>query len=423
MPMRHLPVVPDLDQLKHQAKDLLRALHHGDSAAVLELREFHPDPIEPQQAKLSDAQHVLALSYHASSWPRLVQGVQLVNAIWKDDLDTVRDLVTRNPALIHEDALIKKGSNWGPPLTFAANVGRDRIIQLLYSLGARDLHSALDRAALQGKIGTARMLHAMAGAPLPADGALDGTAFALSASGTALMLEIGAKVVSIDGERLAPVDVVLETEGRKPQEKHAILEMYAKHGLALPDTAPMALHRGRIDLLEQHLKRDPFLINRTYTFGEIFPYEMGCRNEAAATVGTPLGGTTLLHMAVDYDEMEIAQWLLDRGADVNTRSAIDANGFGGYTALFSTVVSQPNFWMNLQRRSQGSTPFAQLFLERGANPNIRASIWKQAHPDYEKPARQEYRDVTPLGWGRRFEPPIYVNQAVMQLIREAGGVE
>ena len=30
-----------------------------------------------------------------------------------------------------------------------------------------------------------------------------------------------------------------------------------KHGLNLPDTPVMALHRGRIDLLEKHLSADP----------------------------------------------------------------------------------------------------------------------------------------------------------------------
>jgi hypothetical protein len=43
------------------------------------------------------------------------------------------------------------------------------------------------------------------------------------------------------------VETVIQTDGRNPEAKHAILEMYALHGLALPDTPPMALHRGRID--------------------------------------------------------------------------------------------------------------------------------------------------------------------------------
>ena len=38
MPDRHLPVRPDLDQLKHQAKELLRALHASDLGAIVAFR-------------------------------------------------------------------------------------------------------------------------------------------------------------------------------------------------------------------------------------------------------------------------------------------------------------------------------------------------------------------------------------------------
>ena len=86
-------------------------------------------------------------------------------AIWSDDIDAVRDLVTANPHLIHEHALIRTDSNWGPPMTYAANLGRDRIIRMLHELGATDLESAVGRAALQGQVETAKMLHEMAGQP------------------------------------------------------------------------------------------------------------------------------------------------------------------------------------------------------------------------------------------------------------------
>jgi ankyrin repeat protein len=150
---------------------------------------------------------------------------------------------------------------------------------------------------------------------------------------------------------------------------------------------------------------------------------MGCKDPIDATVGTPLGGTTLLHMCVDYDEMEIALWLLDHGMDVNARSAVGASGFGGYTALFATVVSQPNFWMNYEKRGPFVAPFTKLLLDRGADPNIRASIWKQLHPGHGDTTRHEYRDVTALSWGRRFHAPILVSQPALQLIEDAGGVE
>ena len=423
MPARRLPVVPDLDQLKHQAKDLLRAIHAGDPAAIAELREFHPDPIDPPAAKLADAQLILARSYEASSWTRLVQAVQLVDAIWRDDVETVRDLVTKNPTLLHEDALIRKDSNWGPPLTYAANVGRDRIIEMLHGLGARDLRSAMARATLQSKIGTAKMIHAMLGRPTPPDGALGGPAYTLSVEGTSLLFSLGARAVDDAGKRTAPVDVVIETDGRNPSAKHAILEMYAAHGVKFPDTPPMALHRGRIDLLEEHLRRDPAMLNRTFSHREIYPAEMGCGAEIDATVGTPLGGTTLLHMCVDYDEFEIARWLLDKGADVNARSVVAPSGFGGYTALFCTVVSQPNFWMNYRKRGPFVAPFTELLLERGADPNVRASIWKQLHPGHGDTTRHEYRDVTALSWGKRFHERVFVSEPAMRLIEQAGGVE
>ena len=423
MPVRRLPVCPDLDQLRHQAKDLLRAIHAGDPAAVAELREYHPNSIEPSNVKLADAQLVLARSYEASSWTRLVHAVELVTAIWSDDLETVRALVTSNPSLIHEEALIRKNSNWGPPMTYAANLGRDRIIQMLHGLGATDLRSAMGRAVLQSKIGTAKMLHALLGRPLPPEGALGGPAYTLSVEGTALLLALGARVRDDSGTRLAPVDVVIETDSRKPSAKHAILEMYASHGLELPDTPTMALHRGRIDLLEEHLRRDPNLLRRTFSHREIYPAEMGCKDPIDATVGTPLGGTTLLHMCVDYDEMEIARWLLDKGMDVNARAAVGANGFGGYTALFSTVVSQPNFWMNYNKRGPFVAPLTELLLERGADPNVRASLWKQLHPGHGDTTRHEYRDVTALSWGRRFHAPIFVSQPAMRLIENAGGVD
>lgn len=419
MSQRRLPVRPDLDQLKHQAKDLLRAIKGGDPSAVADLQQYHPKPPEPAKAKLADAQLVLARSYQAPSWPRLVLACQLIDAIWRDDVRAVRQLVTKHPYLLHEHATIRD-SNWGPPMTYAANLGRDEIIMTLYQLGATDLERALGRATLQSKIGTARKLHRMLGSPRPPAGALGGPAYTLSAEGTALLFELGAEMVDENGKPHAPVDVVLETDSRNPAAKHQILKMYVAHEFDLPDTPTMALHRGRIDLLEEHLRRDPGLLGRTFTHQEIFPPELGCHDEVLATHGTPLAGATLLHMCVDYDEMEIARWLLERGMDVNAKAAVDADGFGGHTTLFATVVSQPNFWMNYGGKPQVA-PFTELLLDHGADPNVRASLRKQLHPGYGEDTLHEYRDVTPLSWGERFHNQLFVSEPAMRLIAERGG--
>lgn len=420
MPARLLPVRPDETQLRRQAKDLLRALRAGKPSALEDLRAFHPCPPAPADATLADAQLTLARSYQAPTWARLMQSCRLIDAIWRDDADAVRDLVTRHPALLVERAVIRN-SNWGPPLTYAANLGRDRIILLLHQLGARDLETAMDRAALQGQVGTARMLHDLLGGPRIPDDALGSPAYTLSLGGTELLFELGARVYGDHGERLAPVSVVLETDSRTPAARHGILELYVRHGLVLPDTPVMAIHRGRLDLLEDQLHRDPGLLERRFTHQELYPPELGCHDEILATHGTPLAGTTLLHLCVDYDELEAARWLIAKGMDVNARALVDRDGFGGHTALFATVVSQPNFWMNHHGTAQVA-PFTELLLRHGADVNVRASLRKQLHPGYGEAVMREYRDVTPLSWGRRFHRKEFVSEPAMRLIKEAGGV-
>jgi hypothetical protein len=419
MAHRHFPVRPNLEQLRNQAKDLLRAVRRRDPKAIADFGEHHSKLSDLAAARLADAQLVLARSYGLPSWPRLVAACRMTDAIWRGDVETVRVMVEKDPRLLEEDARGVKG-NWGPPMSYAANLGQDAIIEMLRGLGASDLEFAFNRACLQGRVETARKLHGMMGNPRPAESSLGDPAYTLSVAGTSFLLELGARVYDDQGNRLAPVDVVLETDSRNPAAKHRILELYAEHGFKFPDTPAMALHRGRVDLLEEHLRRDPGLLRRRFAFAEIYPPEMGCHDEVQATHGTPLAGTTLLHMCADYDEMEIARWLLDRGMNADEPAAVDAEGFGGHTALFSTVVSQANFWMNHYGRDADAA-FTRLLLDHGANPNARASLRKQLHPGYEIEGVFEYRDVTPVGWGERFRFRKLVNAAAIELIRERGG--
>ena len=402
MPVRRLPVRPDLDQVQRQAKDLLRAIHAGDAIAIAELREYHPNQIDPAAAKLADAQLALARSYGVSSWTRLAHAVRLADAIWRDDIDTVRTLVTGNPSLLHERVLIRTDSNWGAPMTYAANLGRNAIILMLHQLGATDLESAVARAALHGEVGTVRMLYDLAGRPALGTGALAGPAYTQNVEGTTVLLALGAPLVGPDAADQNPVEQLLGSDSRKPAAKHRILAMYVEHGLRLPDTPVMALHRGRTDLLEAHLARDPNLLTRTFDIADVYPMAPGCARDPYTAQGTPVHGTTLLHIAAYFDELEIAEWLLDRGMNPDARAAVDADGFGGYTALFSTVVSQRNFWVNYGQGQPDEARFTRLLLDRGADPNVRASIRARLEEGHGGGPLREYRNVAPLGWGEQY---------------------
>jgi len=420
MPSRRLPVRPDQQQLHRQAKELLRAIHAGDADAIAEFREHHPESID-SSAKLADVQLVLARSYGASSWARLVHAVQLAEAIWRDDSDEVLALITRNSNLIHEHVLIRADSNWGPPMTYAANLGRDGIIRLLHSHGATDLKSAAGRATLQGKAETVRMIFELAGRPPLDKSSLAGPAYTLSVEGTAVIFALGARVDGTDGVDRNTMEHLLGTDSRNPPAKHRILEMYVEHGFEPPDTPVMALHRGRIDLLEAHLARDPDLLTRTFDIADVFPLAPACAREPYTAQGTPVHGTTLLHIAAYFDELEIAEWLLDRGVDPDVPSAIDADGFGGYTALFSTVVSQRNFWVNYGKGQPDEARFTRLLLDRGAQPNVRASIRARLEEGHGGGPHRDYRDVTPLGWGEQYHAKIFVSRESLRLIRARSG--
>jgi hypothetical protein len=421
MPVRRLPVRPDLDQLHRQAKEFLRAIHAGDANAVAELREHHHEPIDPASAKLADAQLVLARSYGVSSWTRLVHAVRLADAIWRDDLETVRELITANSSLIKEHVLIRADSNWGPPMSYAANLGRDRIIRLLFEHGARDFEFAAGRAALQGKTDTLRMIYDLAGRPSLDKLTLAGPAYTLSVEGTAALLALGARLMKPDGVDRNTMEHLLGTDSRNPPAKHRILEMYVEHGFAPPDTPVMALHRGRIDLLEEHLARDPDLLTRTFDIADVFPHAPACAADRYTAQGTPVHGTTLLHIAAYFDELEIAEWLLDRGMNPDARAATDDDGFGGYTALFSTVVSQHNFWVNYGQGQPDEARFTRLLLDRGADPNVRASLRQRLEQGHGGGPLRDYRDVTPLGWGDQFFDKVFVSKESMRLIEARGG--
>ena len=74
-----LPSRPDLDQLRKQARELLRAIRAGDAAAVQRVRTVIPSSDESGDASdvtLADMQFVLAREHGFASWAKLVHHVE-----------------------------------------------------------------------------------------------------------------------------------------------------------------------------------------------------------------------------------------------------------------------------------------------------------------------------------------------------------
>ena len=79
---REWPHWPNLDQFKHQAKDLLKAYRAGDANAVAQVNRHEQAP-GPAAFALHDAQRVLARSYGFTSWQKLKSYVQTIQPYWR----------------------------------------------------------------------------------------------------------------------------------------------------------------------------------------------------------------------------------------------------------------------------------------------------------------------------------------------------
>lgn len=410
---RRLPEHPDLRHLKDQAKDVLKA---------------------GQAPSLAKAQFQVARHYGFASWAKLkahVESLQLIGqlkqAIDSNDLERVRQLMTRKPEL-HRAPL---GYNRNGPLTWVAECRVPRVppseVRLAMARwmieNGSDVHQGGDGPLMRAALADMRipMMELLVAHGADVNARWNGNYPIICAPCETLapqalqwLLAHGADPHVAAEPYGSPLEMLVGTYSRNAKGKNACLEVLAEAGVALPDTPVMAFHRGRIDLLERHLSRDPSLLERRFQPNEIFPYELGFQRDEGLHV-TPIAGGTLLHLAVEYDDIDVARWLIERGADVNAKATIDADGFGGHTPLFHTVVT-----LAAPDDSQ-----ARLLLDQGADPNARATMRKQLRDmgDPEKERMREFHDVTPIGYARQFQEPDWVNDPAIAVIAERGGTE
>ena len=91
--MADLPARPDLDQLRHQAKELLRAAQRGDPEATARIRAVTGRII------LSSAQLALAREYGFASWAKLKLEVERRDVLNSRDLSRLTSLLAEHPEL------------------------------------------------------------------------------------------------------------------------------------------------------------------------------------------------------------------------------------------------------------------------------------------------------------------------------------
>ncbi len=152
-PSRQLPPRPSLEQLKKQAKSLLKARQAADASTLARIRESHPrwrklsqEQVAASPFALADAQLVIASEYGFASWAKLQSHVKsleaasstaeavaaLREAAGKGDLARLSALLDAHPNLIDE----RGGEGVRTPLHQAVFGNSETAVKLLLERGA-----------------------------------------------------------------------------------------------------------------------------------------------------------------------------------------------------------------------------------------------------------------------------------------------
>ena len=340
---------------------------------------------------------------------------QLKLAIDRNDIDAVKAMMTRNPAL-HRAPL---GYGKDGPLTWVAECRvpsappsstRLAIAEWMIENGS-DVHQGGDgplmRAALQERIPMMELLVAH-GANVNAEWhgeypIVYAACEAVDPVALKWLLDHGAHPNCDNltrNYRDTALDYVIGSYGRSPQRLSACIDILLAAGGTTRFSAPGVLEmlRGQLDRLAQHLDADRQLVHRR------FP-ELDCGSTGARRL--LLTGATLLHVAAEFGMPEAAMLLLDRGADVDARATVDDAGIGGQTAIFHAVTQFDDCGLAM----------ARLLIERGADLGVRVKL-----PGHYEQA-DEIIACTPLGYALRFQAESQPKGSTVAFLRERGAPE
>lgn len=430
---RQLPPRPSLEQLRKQAKSLLKSQQAADSDALTRIRESHPrwrnlseDQIVVSGFALADAQLVIASEYGFASWSRLQSHVHtleaatataeavasLRDAAGRGDLARLNALLDTHPELIDErggegvrtalhqavfgnseaaaNLLLERGANPNIrcegdnayPLHFAVEKHRLPIIRLLVEHGA-DTIGESDYHEL-GVIGWATAWDYIQSNPeivqyLLAHGARHNI---FSAVAVGDVEAIRAVVSRSPGELERRMDMVnrrrfplhLAVVKKQPAALTALLDLGANIE-SLDESRFTALDQaamaGETDLAQILLERGAEVrLPAAAALGRTRDMERLMREDLDALKP----GCRWAHLIIRASECasgEVVETLMRAGADVNVRDDVKVavDSTSGYTALHAAA------W-------RGNTSVIAALLRHGADVRVRD---------------EKYRG-TPAGW-------------------------
>jgi len=153
-----------------------------------------------------------------------------------------------------------------------------------------------------------------------------------------------------------PLTLLVEMYFRSPKFSDCV-RCLIQAGARCADVGLLAVLLDDAEMMRVELCKNPLLIQHRVNLRCAF---------------TPLIGATLLHVAAEFGHVRVAAVLLEAGADVEAKAAVDDYGFNGHTPIFHTVCQNRNHCQ----------PVLRLLLKHGAKSDVR---------------------LTGITWGKGFE--------------------
>ncbi|SHN00314.1 ankyrin repeat domain-containing protein [Mucilaginibacter sp. OK098] len=150
--------------------------------------------------------------------------------------------------------------------------------------------------------------------------------------------------------------MMIEMYTRTPRFKDCV-KAFINAGLQFEDKALLAVFIDDAEGLKELIDGDAAIVSKTYSlFNNTY---------------APLTGGTLLHFCAEYNSIACAMILVQNGADVNAKAALDEYGFGGHTPIFHTV----------NQNSHNSAEMLHFLLEHSADLAImvKGIIWGKGY--------------------------------------------
>ena len=346
MPAKQFPPRPDLNHLKHQAKDLLKGHAAHDRGVAQRILEFHPrfrastdGEIFAAALKLSDAQFLIAREYGFKSWARLKAHVEspelasrlklrhherIENASFRRAVDLLdegdaaglREYLKRHPKLVLQHVEFESGNYFHSAA----------LLEFIAENPIR--HGTLPKNIVE----VARVI-------------LDAGPDQASRDVTLALVATGS-VPHECGVQLPLIDLLCE-HGADP---NSAIHAAALHGYFQTVTALIA-HGARVDL--------PIVavLGRVEDARQLLRTANSAERHLALAVAAQVG------------HIEIVRLLLDAGEDPNRYNP--PGGHAHTTPLHQAALI-------------GHGDLAKLLIEHGASANTKDLLWKGTPADWAK---------------------------------------